>query len=184
MTDPDLCPDCGTQLTTVRGRRHPRKPYAWCWRCERALRPGEARRAQLASEAARAEALAALGPPVDPRYRRAVQRQQEKPPKPPIWCAASDLEETGDEGWLGLLVVLGDEGWILSERQAGDRVLLWATNADGSYVHGVSGDTAKDRALALFRELYSAEPDAIACAAAFWPPPQSPPAPTRIEAHR
>jgi hypothetical protein len=42
-----VCPDCGTELTPVRGRRGSR--YVWCWKCERALRPGEARRARLDS---------------------------------------------------------------------------------------------------------------------------------------
>jgi hypothetical protein len=111
-----------------------------------------------------------LGPPVDPRYRIAVELQRQRRPAPPIACTPTDLEETGD-GWVGLLVVLGDEGWVLSERRSDGRTVLWANNGNGSYVCGVYGDTAKDRALALFKKLYSDEPDAIACASAFWPPP-------------
>jgi hypothetical protein len=124
-----------------------------------------------------------LGPPVDRRYRWAVQRQREErnPPHSPFPCTPADLEETGDEGWLGLLVVLGDGGWVLHERRVDDRVVLWAENGDGSYVRGVNGDTAKTRALALFKALYSDEPDAISCACAFWPEPSSP---TRIGAKR
>ena len=38
-----VCPDCGTELTSLRGRRSGRR-FLWCWKCERALRPGEAPR--------------------------------------------------------------------------------------------------------------------------------------------
>lgn len=39
MSEP-RCPDCGTDLTPVRGRRG--SSYLHCWRCDRPMRPGEA----------------------------------------------------------------------------------------------------------------------------------------------
>lgn len=44
------CPDCGTELTKVRGRRRG-TGYLHCWKCDRPMRPGEVR---AAKEAARA----------------------------------------------------------------------------------------------------------------------------------
>lgn len=42
------CPDCGTELTPVRDGRS-KKTFAWCWKCERPMRIGEARTARLAA---------------------------------------------------------------------------------------------------------------------------------------
>lgn len=124
-----------------------------------------------------------FGPRVDPRYRRALDRQKaaRKPPTPPFACTPDDLCATGDEGHLGLLVVLADSGWVLHERRVASHVVLTAENGDRSYVYSVDGATQEDRAVTLFKALYSDEPDAIACAADFWPPP---PAPSAIGAVR
>lgn len=43
------CPDCGTELTPVRGRGR-RSKYLHCWRCDRAMRPGEELAAKRAAE--------------------------------------------------------------------------------------------------------------------------------------
>jgi hypothetical protein len=112
-----------------------------------------------------------LGPPVDPAYRRAVERQraERNPPSPPFPCTPADLEATGDEGHLGLMLVLINSGWAISEQRRDDgQIVVWAKSS--GYTRGESADTESDAMLKLFKALYSDEPDAIACACAFWPP--------------
>ncbi len=36
-----VCPDCGTEATTVKGRRRG-SVFWWCWKCERHIRPVDA----------------------------------------------------------------------------------------------------------------------------------------------
>lgn len=85
-------------------------------------------------------------------------------------CTPADLREVGDEGHLGLLTVLVEKGWRVYGRRDGLRVTLTAEG--DSYVMSCGGSSDKEAALQLFSELFSDEPDAIAEAAAFWPPPR------------